>query len=118
MIVIKLREAMQLYKRRTGRKMTYGILAAQSGISQTTIAKIGGGKPYNATLTTIDKICRVLAVALDDLLEREKDPHTHEDTTAGPAPPQEKPRRRAKTTRKKRKSKKTRKVKKGNPEQA
>jgi DNA-binding Xre family transcriptional regulator len=69
MIAIKLREAMQRYKRQTGRKMTYRILAELSGVAEPTLHSIGSREHYNATLATIEKVCWALDVAPGDLLE-------------------------------------------------
>ena len=69
MIAIKLREAMEAYKRRTGNKMTYEILAEISGVAQPTLHSIGSRDDYNATLLTLEKICRALEVTPGDLLE-------------------------------------------------
>ncbi len=74
MIAIKLREAMEAYKRRTGKRMTYKILAEMSGVAQPTLHSIGSRDDYNATLATIEKICRALDVPLHDMLEMIDDP--------------------------------------------
>ena len=69
MIAIKLREAMQRYKRLTGKKITYQILADLSGIAEPTLHSIGSRAHYNATLATIEKICWALDSTPADLLE-------------------------------------------------
>ena len=69
MIAIKLREAMEAYKRRTGERMTYAILAERSGIAKQTLHTIGSRDDYNATLATLERICRALGVAPGDMLE-------------------------------------------------
>ncbi len=74
MIAIKLREAMEGYKRRTGKRMTYEILAAMTGVAQPTLHSIGSRDDYNATLAIIEKICRALDVTPADLLEMIDDP--------------------------------------------
>ena len=74
MIAIKLREAMEAYKRRTGERMTYAILAERSGIAKQTLHTIGSRDDYNATLTTLERICRALGVAPGDMLEMIDDP--------------------------------------------
>ena len=73
-IAIKLREAMQAYKRRTGERMTYAILAARSGIAHGTLRIIGNRDDYNATLELIEKLCRTLDVTPGDLPELIDDP--------------------------------------------
>lgn len=74
MVAIKLREAMQAYKRRTGERMTYLILAERTGIGQATLESIGGKLGYNTTVATLEKICRTLGVDFGDLLEMIDDP--------------------------------------------
>jgi|WetSurMetagenome_2_1015567.scaffolds.fasta_scaffold342190_1 DNA-binding Xre family transcriptional regulator len=69
MVAIKLREAMQHYKRRTGKKMTYRILAEISGVAEPTLHSIGSRTDYNATLSTIERLCLALDVGLQDMLE-------------------------------------------------
>ncbi len=74
MIAIKLKEAIEVYKRNTQRRMTYGILAEKSGLARATLNSIGSRDDYNATLATIEKICRVLDVTPGFLLEIIDDP--------------------------------------------
>ena len=74
MVAIKLREAMQAYKRRTGERMTYQILVERTGIGQATLESIGGKLGYNTTVVTLEKICRALGVDFGDLLELIDDP--------------------------------------------
>ena len=74
MVAIKLREAMQAYKRRTGERMTYQILAERTGIAQATLEVIGSKLGYNTTVATLEKICRALDVSFGDLLEIIPDP--------------------------------------------
>lgn len=69
MVAIKLREAIQRYKRRTRKRMTYEILAERTGLAKGTLNNIGSRDDYNATLATIEKICRALDVSPGDLLE-------------------------------------------------
>ena len=69
MIAIKLREAMETYKRRTGERMTYAILAEQTDIAHGTLRIIGSRDDYNATLSTLEKLCWALGVTPADLLE-------------------------------------------------
>ena len=68
-IAIKLREAMQAYKRRTGARMTYEILADMTGIAIGTLQNMGSNLRYNSTLTTVAKICEALDVTPAELLE-------------------------------------------------
>ncbi|UCC28959.1 MAG: helix-turn-helix transcriptional regulator [Phycisphaerales bacterium] len=69
MIIVKLKEAMQAYRRRTGRRLTYAILHEATGISTQALGAIATRQEYNPTLATIDKICRELAISPGELLE-------------------------------------------------
>ena len=71
MIVIKLREAMERYKRAGAnrRRMTYEILSDRTGLAKGTLTNIGSSDEYNATLGTIERICRALDVTPGFLLE-------------------------------------------------
>jgi DNA-binding Xre family transcriptional regulator len=74
MVVIKLREAMLAYKRRTGERMTYQILAARTGIAQATLEVIGSKLGYNTTVATLEKICRALGVDIGQLVQLVEEP--------------------------------------------
>lgn len=69
MIVVKLREAMERYRYRTGQRLTYEKLAQRTGLSKTTIEAIASRLDYNTTLATVEKLCRVLECTPCDLLE-------------------------------------------------
>lgn len=71
MIAVKLREAMEAYRRRTGRRMTYAQLSATTGLAQATLESIGGRPTYNTSLDTVDRLCAALGCNLSDLLERQ-----------------------------------------------
>jgi DNA-binding Xre family transcriptional regulator len=74
MIAIKLKEAMESYKRRTGERMTYEILSEKAGIGHSTLRTIGSRDDYNATLELIEKLCLSLDVSPGDLLELVREP--------------------------------------------
>ena len=74
MIAIKLREAIATYKRRTGERMTYAILAERTGIAKGTLHTVGSRDDYNATLELVEKLCLALDVPLHDMLEMIADP--------------------------------------------
>ncbi len=74
MLVIKLREAMKAYQRRTGQKVTYKLLSEWTGLSQHAFEYIGRVESYGASLQTIEKICLTLDVSISDLLEILPDP--------------------------------------------
>ena len=73
-IAIKLRDAMQAHKRRTGGRMTYQILSERTGIAEGTLRNMGSRPNYNATIATLTKICVALDVTPGDLLELIDDP--------------------------------------------
>lgn len=68
-IIVKLREAMEAYRHRSGERITYEQLAVVTGLSRATLESIATRPDYNASLRTIDKICRALDCAPCDLLE-------------------------------------------------
>ncbi len=74
MIVVKLREATEAYRRRTGQRMTYERLADLTGIAHSTLRSIGSRLGYRPTLANVEKLCRALEVPLHDMLEMIDDP--------------------------------------------
>jgi putative transcriptional regulator len=73
MIRVKLREAMDAYRQRTGEKLTYELLAQQTGIALTTLQSLATRPEYNTRLSTIEKICVALKCSPGDLLEMSDD---------------------------------------------
>ena len=69
MIVIKLREAIATFEKRTGTTLSYAELAERTGLARATIEALGSRPNYNTTLATIDKLCKTLGCRLSDLLE-------------------------------------------------
>ena len=69
MIVIKLRDAIAAFERKTGSTLSYAELAERTGLARATIEALGSRPNYNTTLSTIDKLCRTLGCKLSDLLE-------------------------------------------------
>ncbi|HOO17931.1 MAG: helix-turn-helix transcriptional regulator [Phycisphaerae bacterium] len=74
MIVVKLREAMEAYRRRTGRRITYEELAQRTGVAHSTLRSIGSRLGYTPTFANLEKLCRALQVPLHDMLEMIDDP--------------------------------------------
>jgi DNA-binding Xre family transcriptional regulator len=73
MIRIKLREAMDAYRQRTGNKLTYELLAERTGIALTTLQSLAARPGYNTRLSTIEKLCVALKCSPNDLLEMSDD---------------------------------------------
>lgn len=69
MIHVKLREAMEAYRQRTGVRVTYDVLAERTGISLATLQSLAARPEYNTRLSTIERICRALECTPGDLLE-------------------------------------------------
>lgn len=69
MIVIHLRRAIDAYEARTGERLTHDDLAARTGLSSATLASMASRQGYNASLKTLDCICRALRCTPGDLLE-------------------------------------------------
>ena len=74
MLTIKLRDAMEAYRRSTGQRLTYGKLAVETGIAESTLKKIGASLTHHTTLANIETLCRALDVTPGDLLEIIDDP--------------------------------------------
>ena len=68
MIVIRLKDAMDRYKTRTGISLTYADLAAMSGLSRSAVESIASRENYNPTLSTVGKLCEVLDCPIDEML--------------------------------------------------
>jgi DNA-binding Xre family transcriptional regulator len=68
---VLLREQMEAYRRRTGEALTYGKLAERTGISRSSLESLATRPTYNATLATIERICKALQCTPGDLLEVE-----------------------------------------------
>ena len=69
MIYVKLREAMEAYRQRTGVRLTYEMIAEHTKISVATLQSLAARPGYNTRLSTIEKLCRDLECAPGDLLE-------------------------------------------------
>ena len=69
MLRIRLREAMEAYKMRTGDRLTYEKLAFESGISISTLQSMAARPGYNTRLSTVEKLCVALGCNPGDLLE-------------------------------------------------
>lgn len=69
MIVVKLREAMEAHRRRSGVRVTYESLSKETGISVATLQSLAARPGYNTRLSTIGKLCRALDCVPGDLLE-------------------------------------------------
>lgn len=77
-IVVKIREAMERYRYRTGERLTYEKLAERTGLSRTTIEAIASRPGYNTTLATVEKLCEALECSPGDLLEILPEPSSSE----------------------------------------
>jgi DNA-binding Xre family transcriptional regulator len=68
-IRVRLRECLDLYRARTGKQLSYAELAERAGLSRATVESLASRTDYNATLRTLEKLCLVLKVDPDELLE-------------------------------------------------
>ncbi len=82
MIAVKLREAMERYRRLAGSRMTYRQLSGLTGISESTLQSIAARRDYNTTLDTVDKIAAALDCPLEVLLERVPESHVEQPLRA------------------------------------
>ena len=69
---MRLREAMDAYRARTGERLTYDILAARTGLSKDTLASLAARPGYDTRLSTIACLCAVLGCQLEDILTLER----------------------------------------------
>ena len=60
---------MEDYRRRTGERITYELLASRTGLSRATLESLASRESYNTRLSTIEKLCRALGCKPGDLLE-------------------------------------------------
>ena len=68
MLRVRLKEAMEDYRRRTGERMTHDLLSKRTGLSRSTIESLASRQSYNTRLSTIYKICVVLGCQPGDIL--------------------------------------------------
>lgn len=73
MIEIRLKDAMEAYRSRTGVRLTYEVLAEQTGLSLSTLQSIASRANYNPRLSTIEALCEALDCLPGDLLMRSQD---------------------------------------------
>lgn len=71
MIIVRLRESMERFRRLAGFRMTYKQLSERTGISESTLQSIAARKQYNTTLDTVDRIAIALDCPLEYLLEQQ-----------------------------------------------
>ncbi len=74
MVIVKLKEAMLSYWRRTGQKITYEELAAKTGLAPGTLQSIATRESYLPTLANVEILCRALDVPFHDMVEMIDDP--------------------------------------------
>ena len=65
---VKLREAMEQHRERTGERMTYESLAQATGLSPRTLESLASRPGYNTTLDTVAKLCNALGCEPGELL--------------------------------------------------
>jgi DNA-binding Xre family transcriptional regulator len=68
-ISVRLREAMDVYRLRTGTRLTYASLAELTGIAEATLQSLAARPDYNTRLSTIARLCAALGCVPGDLLE-------------------------------------------------
>ena len=85
MIILRLREVIRDYERRTGERLTYTQIAERTGLSRATVETLASRPSYNTTLSTVDKLCAVLGCSLTDLLSHR--PSDADET--GPVKPEQ-----------------------------
>lgn len=68
-LLVRLRECLALHEARTGERLTYEELAKRTHLSRATIESLATRPDYNATLRTIERVCKALGVTHAELLE-------------------------------------------------
>lgn len=74
---VRLREAMEAYRVKSGEKITYQKLAALSGLSVATLQSLAARPDYNTRISTIARLCIALQCNPGDLLEFTEAPNAH-----------------------------------------
>ncbi|PKO28612.1 MAG: XRE family transcriptional regulator [Betaproteobacteria bacterium HGW-Betaproteobacteria-9] len=69
MLRVRLRDAMNDYRKRTGVRLTYRALAEASGLAVSTLQSLAARPSYNTRLSTIERLCVALECQPGDLLE-------------------------------------------------
>ena len=69
MTIVKLKESMLAYQRRTGEKITYEDLAELTGLSAGTVQSIATREKYHPTLANVEKLCLALEATPGEMLE-------------------------------------------------
>lgn len=67
--MVKLRDAMDRYRQRTGVRLTYGSLAEITGVAEATLQSLAVRSDYNTRLSTIARLCVALDCTPEELLE-------------------------------------------------
>lgn len=88
MIAIKLRQAMDAHRLRTGERVTYHDLARLTGLTEATLEAIGSRPAYRPGLEAIEKICIALDITPGDLLEIIPDPRDDPEAPDAPELPE------------------------------
>ena len=64
----------EAHKARTGEHLTYQMLSKRTGLSRATLESMATRRGYNASLSTIERICVALHCSPGDLLALEAPP--------------------------------------------
>ncbi len=75
MMRVRLREAMEQYRQRTGVRLTYRTLSEASGLAISTLQSLAVRPSYNTRLSTIERLCATLNCQPGDLLELTENPN-------------------------------------------
>ncbi len=78
MIRVKLREVMEAYHSRNGKRLTYAQISEATKISCATLQSLGARPDYNTRLSTVEKLCQCLECQPGELLEYVPKPSENE----------------------------------------
>ena len=69
MIVFKIKLQMDLKAARESRKITLAVVASETDIALSSLKKMSGRTPYNASLNVVESLCRYFQCQPGDLIE-------------------------------------------------
>lgn len=84
MIISHLKALISKKEQLEKRSITYRILAAETGLSTTTITKLANGTSANFGKSTLDRLCAYFDCGVGDLLEYIPDPNGNEEQRGTP----------------------------------
>jgi len=69
MIRFRLKELILDEEFKTGKRITFGAIAQETGIKQPTLSRIAGTRGYNTTTYNVDKLCRFFGCPVESIMQ-------------------------------------------------